>query len=118
MLKDKLSSAPVLGHPDFSLSCKLYTDANLNSFRALLAQEFPEGECVIQYLSKQLTALQQKWPVNEREACAFIFTLNNFRHFLLGSKFTMFTDHMPVHNLFTTEINNVSVQRWAIMLAE
>ena len=36
----------------------------------------------------------------------------------LGSKFTIFTDHMPLRSLFTLEMKNVRVQRWAIMLAE
>ena len=117
-LKQKLSSAPVLGHPDFNLPYKLYTDASLYAVGAVLTQEFPEGERVIQYLSKQLTPGQQKWPVIEREAYAIIFAVNKLRHFLLGSKFTIFTDHKPLRSLFTSEMKNVRVQRWAIMLAE
>ena len=113
-LKQKLSSAPVLGHPNFSLPYKLYTDASLYAVGAVLTQEFPEGERVIQYLSKQLTP----GSVIEREAYAIIFAVNKLRHFLLGSKFTIFTDHMLLCSLFTAEMKNVRVQRWAIMLAE
>ena len=117
-LKQKLSSALVLGHPNFSLPYKLYMDASLYAVGVVLTQEFPEGERVIQYLSKQLTPGQQKWPVIEREAYAIIFAVNKLRHFLLGSKFTLFTDHKPLRSLFTAEMKNVRVQRWAIMLAE
>ena len=117
-LKEKLSSAPVLGHPNFGRPYKLYTDASLHAVGAVLTQEFPEGERVIQYLSKQLSPGQQKWPVIEREAYAIIFAVNKLRHFLLGSKFTIFTDHKPLRSPFTAEMKNVRVQRWAIMLAE
>ena len=70
MLKDKLSSTPVLGHPDFNLPYKLYTDASLHAVGIVQDHEFPEKEHVIQYLSKQLSPGQQKWPVIEKEAYA------------------------------------------------
>ena len=103
-LKQKLLSAPVLGHPNFSLPYKLYTDASLYTVCR-------EGERVIQYLSKQLTPGQQKGPVIEREAYAIIFAVKKLRHFWLGSKFTIFTDHKPLCSLLTEKMKNVRVQR-------
>lgn len=117
-IKQKLISAPVLAHPDMSKPFKLHTDASIHAVGAVLTQDYEQGERVVQYLSKQLTAGQQKWPTIEREAYAIIFAINKLRHFLLGHKFTVFTDHKPLRSLFTSEMKNVRVQRWAIMLEE
>ena len=117
-IKQALASAPVLAHPDFSRPFRLYTDASLYAVGAVLTQDFPEGERVIQYLSKQLTVGQQKWPTIEREAYAIIHAVNKMRHFLLGHRFTVYTDHKPLRSLFSAEMKNARVQRWAIILDE
>ena len=54
-LKSKLVSAPVLAHPDLSQLYKLSTDASLHAVRAVLTQDTPDGERVIQYLLKNLS---------------------------------------------------------------
>ena len=84
----------------------------------VLTQEYDDGEHVIQYLSLQLTAGQQKWPTIEREAYAIIHAVNKLRHFLLGHKFVICTDHKPLRSLFTPDMKNARVQRWAIILEE
>ena len=61
---------------------------------------------------------QRKWPTIEREAYAIIFAVNKLRHYLRGSQFTVFTDHKPLRSLFTSEMKNARIQRWAIMLQE
>ena len=83
-----------------------------------MTQHFPEGERVIQYLSKQLSGAQLNWSVIEKEAYAIIFAVSKLRCFLYGSKFTVFTDHKPLKSLFTSEMKNLRVQRWAIILSE
>ena len=117
-IKQSLSEAEVLAHPDFKRPFKLYTDASLYAVGAVLTQDFDDGEHVIQYLSKQLTTGQQKWPTIEREAYAIIHAVNKLRHFLLGHKFVIYTDHKPLRSLFTSEMKNARVQRWAIILDE
>lgn len=117
-LKSKLCQAPVLAHPDLSKPYKLYTDASLSAIGAILTQEFPEGERVIQYISKQLSEGQRKWAAIEREAYAIVYAVNKLRPYLLGRPFTVFTDHKPLRSLFTSEMKNARIQRWAIILSE
>ena len=81
-------------------------------------QDFPEGPRIIQYVSKQLSDGQKKWPTIEREAYAIIFAVNKLRPYLRGSKFTIYTDHKPLRSLFTSEMKNARIQRLAIMLQE
>ena len=117
-LKYALSSAPLLAHPDLKQPFHLYTDASQYAIGAVLTQTFPEGERVIQYLSKRLSDGQMKWATIEREAFAIVFSINKLRPYLLGSKFTVYTDHKPLRSLFTSEMKNARIQRWAIILSE
>ena len=117
-LKGKLASSSILTFPEPSLPYKLYTDASQYAVGAVLTQDRAEGEKVIQYVSHKLNAGQQKWPTIEREAYAIIHAVKKLRHYLYGSDFTIFTDHKPLKSLFTAEMKNTRVQRWAIQLEE
>ena len=117
-LKTCLTQAPILAYPDTSQAYCLYTDASNGAVGAVLAQDHDGQECVIQYLSHQLNACQQKWPTIEQEAYAIVYAVNKLRHLLYGSKFVIHCDHKPLKTLFTSEMKNARVQRWAISLSE
>ena len=118
-LKTRLISAPILAYPNIAKPYKLYTDASLHAVGAILTQDSDDGEeRVIQYLSHQLTPTQTRWCCMERECYAVIYALSKLRHYLLGSKITVYTDHKPLKSLFTAEMKNARVQRWAVMLDE
>ena len=54
-LKEALSTAPVLGYPDFSREFILEIDASLNGLGAVLSQQGKDGQiCVIAYASHSL----------------------------------------------------------------
>ena len=117
-LRNALIEAPVLAFPDINKPYKLYTDASNYAIGAALVQESPMGERVIQYLSHQLNDTQQRWPIIEKEAYAIVYSIQKFRPYLLSSKFTVMTDHKPLQHLFTSEMRNARIQRWAILLDE
>ena len=117
-LRAALMEAPILAYPDISKPYKLYTDASNYAIGAALVQETEMGERVIQYLSHQLNETQRRWPIIEKEAYAIMYSIQKFRHYLLGSKFTVMTDHKPLKHLFTSEMRNSRIQRWAIILDE
>ena len=89
-LKEALSTAPVLGYPDFSRELILETDASLNGLGTILSQQDKDGQIrVIAYASQslhpsersvqnyslaKLKLLVLKWVVTEK-----------FRDYLLGS---------------------------------
>ena len=118
ILKDKLCSAPVLAHPNLNHPYKLYTDASDYAIGGILTQEIDGKERPIQYISRQLGGSELKWATIEKEAFAIIFSLNKLRQYLLGSKFTIYTDHKPLRSLFTSQVQNLRVQRWAVILSE
>ena len=118
-LIDQLSNPPILAHPQIDKPYILYTDASKNCVGAMLTQEFPEGERPIYFLSHKLSPTQSKWPAVQAETYAIYFAVQKFRPFLYGSpKITVRTDHRPLQYLFTAELVNPSIQRWAIYLSE
>ena len=65
-LKEALSTAPVLGYPDFTLEFILEMDASLNGLGAILSQQYKDGNIhVIAYASQSLCP-------SERSMCNYI----------------------------------------------
>ena len=75
-------------------------------------------EPVIQYISHQFNLVQRRWATIEKEAFAVVCALQKLRPYLLGADFTVYTDHKPLKSLFTKEMANTKIQRWAVLLAE
>jgi hypothetical protein len=61
--KERLISAPILGHPDFAKPFILDTDASKNAIGAVLSQEIDGAETVIAYGSRTLTKTERKYCV-------------------------------------------------------
>ena len=100
-LKIALTTAPVLGYPNFNREFILESDASLRVLGAVLSQVDDTGKvCVIAYASQtlrpsehsmhnyslaKLEPLALKWAVTEK-----------FRDYFMGSKFTVYTDNNPL----------------------
>ena len=119
LLKKALITSPILAHPDPSKPYTLYTDASDKAVGAILVQLDGDGiERVIAYASHKLSGAQLHWPVIEKEAYGVVYALKKFHPYLWGAKFEIHTDHKPLKSMFTSEIRNTKVQRWAINIAE
>ena len=96
-----------------------HTDACDYAIGGILCQMDTNGvERVIQYISHQLNPVQRRWATIEKEAFAVVYALQKLRPYLLGAEFTVYTDHKPLKSLFTKEMANTKIQRWAVLLAE
>ncbi|XP_076840784.1 uncharacterized protein LOC143485286 [Brachyhypopomus gauderio] len=119
-LKQALVAAPVLGYADFSKPFVLEIDASHNGLGAVLSQDqggqrkpiayasrglHPAEQNMSNYSALKLELLGLKWAVTEK-----------FREYLLGAKFTVFTDNNPLSYLQTAKLGAVE-QRWASQLA-
>ena len=99
-LKVALTTAPVLGYPDFNREFILETDASLRGLGAVLSQVDENGKVhVIAYASQTLIP-SEKSMCNYSSAKLELLALKlafteKFRHYLLGSKFTVYTDNNP-----------------------
>jgi hypothetical protein len=107
-LKDKLTSAPVLAPPDTRKDFVIYCDASRQGLGCVLMQE----RKVIAYGSRQLRPHEENYPVHDLELVAVIYALKLWRHYLLGNRCEIYTDHQSLKYLFTQPDLNLRQQRW------
>ena len=92
-LKTKLTTAPVLAFPIFTLPFDLYTDASGVAAGVILAQTQNGVERVIAYAGRTFNQAEQNYTVTEQEALAVLIGVRKFAPYLQGRKFTVYTDH-------------------------
>ncbi|GJU90630.1 putative reverse transcriptase domain-containing protein [Tanacetum coccineum] len=94
--------APILALPEGNDNFVIYCDASLQGLGAVLMQR----EKVIAYASRQLKPHEENYTTHDLELGAVIFALKIWRHYLYGTKCTVFTDHKSLqHILRQKELN-------------
>ncbi len=118
-LKSRLISAPVLAYPDFSKNFLLDTDASDTGIGAVLSQVDDDGkEHVIAYASRLLSKPERRYCVTRRELLAVVVFTKHFRHFLIGTHFTLRTDHGSLTWLKNFREPDGQMARWLERLQE
>ena len=70
----------------------------------------------VEFMSKHLNEVQQRWPVYEREGFAIVHSMEKFDWALRGRKFEVYTDSYSLKWMQTATMGKVA--RWASRLAE
>ena len=70
------------------------------------------------YESRKMNPAEQNYPTHERELLAVIHALRTWRHYLLGRKFTIVTDHHSLKFLQTQPQLSRRQARWLELLAD
>lgn len=117
-LKQKLVEAPVLQYPDFGRPFILTTDASQFAIGSILSQGTPGQDRPIAYASRTLNKAEQAYSTTEKELLSIVWAVKNFRPYLLGRQFKIYTDHMPLTWLFNVKDPGSRLIRWRIKLAE
>ena len=108
-LKKTLTEAPVLAYPDYSKPFILETDTSLKGLGAILSQKGDNNEVhVIAYVSRSLHPLEKSmrdYSSAKIELMALKWSVcNKFKDYLLGSKFTIFTNNNPLHYIKSSKL--------------
>lgn len=111
-LKERLTTTPVLGYPTAEGRYILDTDASNHSVGAVLSQLQWGEEWVLTYASSVLTPAQQRYCVTRHELLAVVRFTRQFRHYLLGKKFLLRTDHGSLAWLFRFKCPEGQLARW------
>lgn len=99
-IKNILCSQPVLEIFDKDLPITIYTDASLNGIGAILKQIQKNGkEKPVGYFSKKLNDTQKRKKAIYLECLAIKEAIKYWQYWLIGRKFTVFSDHKPLENL-------------------
>jgi hypothetical protein len=92
-LKRILCTEPLLIYPDFSQPFIGSCDASTKAFGAVLSQRRDGEEKLFSYCSRQLNHAESKYNTTELELLASLFATKQFRCYLYGRIFTVYTDH-------------------------
>jgi len=117
-LKEKLTIAPIITAPDWSLSFELMCDASDYIVGAVLGQRKEKLFYVIHYASKVLNDAQSNYTTTEKELLAIVYALEKFRAYLIGSKVTIYTDHAAIRYLLAKPESKPRLIRWMLLLQE
>ncbi|KAK3129330.1 hypothetical protein QOZ80_6BG0477810 [Eleusine coracana subsp. coracana] len=113
-LKKRLTSAPVLILPDISKSFDIYCDASKQGLGCVLMQE---GH-VVAYASRQLRKHEEKYPTHDLELAAVVHALKIWRHYILGHRCEIYTDHKSLKYIFTQTELNLRQRRWLELIKD
>ena len=107
-----LTTAPVLSYFDSHKDTELFVDASKFSIGAVLQQVDDRGEShPVGYYSRRLNQAEQNYATYDKELLGLRDGVLHFRHYLLGIKFKVHTDHSSLRWLMTQpEVVGLSVK--------
>ncbi|GJU31637.1 putative reverse transcriptase domain-containing protein [Tanacetum coccineum] len=114
LLKQKLCEAPILALPEGNNDFVVYCDASHQGLGAVLMQR----EKVISYASRQLKPNEENYTTHDLELGAVVFALKIWRHYLYGTKCTVFTDHKSLQHILDQKELNMRQRHWLELLAD
>ncbi|KAI3707613.1 hypothetical protein L6452_26239 [Arctium lappa] len=113
-LQRKLCEAPVLSLPDGTEDFVVYSDASKLGLGCILMKR---GK-VIAYASRQLKVHEINYPTHDLELPAVVFALKLWRHYLYGTRCTLYTDHKSLRHIFDQKDINMRQRRWLELLKD
>ncbi|KAJ9545153.1 hypothetical protein OSB04_024860 [Centaurea solstitialis] len=112
LLKHKLCNTPILALPEGTDNFVVYCDASHQGMGCVLMQ----NEKVIAYASRQLKIHEKNYTSHDLELGAVVFALKIWRHYLYGTKCTIFTDHKSRQHILDQKMLNMRQRRWVELL--
>ncbi|GJV94638.1 putative reverse transcriptase domain-containing protein [Tanacetum coccineum] len=114
LLKQKLCEALILALPEGNDDFVVYYDASLQGLGAVLMQR----EKVIVYASRQLKPHEENYTTHDLELGAVVFALKIWRHYMYGTKCTVFTDHKSLQHILDQKELNMRQHPWLELLPD
>ncbi|GJZ25500.1 putative reverse transcriptase domain-containing protein [Tanacetum coccineum] len=111
LIKQKLCSAPILALPEGSEDFVVYCDASHKGLGAVLMQR----EKVIAY-APTVKVHEKNYTTHDLELGSVVFALKLWRHYLYGTRCTVFTDHKSLQHILDQKDLNMRQRRWLELL--
>ena len=118
LLKEAMTTTPVLCHDDGISQLELLTDASGKGLGAVL-NIIKDGEKrPVAFASRKLVEAEEAYHINELEFLALIWALKRFRHHVYGRKVLVKTDSSVVRWVADRAVatNNQRMLRWLVDL--
>jgi hypothetical protein len=114
IIKKKLTTAPILTLPDIHQNFVIFCDASRQGLGCVLMQ----NKKVIAYASRLLKPHEKNYPTHDLELAAIVHALKIWRHYLIGNKCNIFTDHKSLKYIFTQPDLNLHQRRWLELIKD
>jgi hypothetical protein len=114
VIKEKLTTVPVLTLPDIHQSFVIFYDTSRQGLGCVLMQ----NEKVITYASCLLKPHEQNYPTHDLELVAIVHALKIWRHYLIGNKCHIFTYHKSLKYIITQPDLNLRQRRWLKLIKD
>jgi hypothetical protein len=113
-LKKRLTTALVLTLPYIKKDFVVYCGASKQGLGCVLMQE---GK-VVAYASMQLKKHEENYPTQDLELADVVHALKIWRHYLMGNKCELFTNHKSLKYFFTQTELNMRQRRWLELIKD
>lgn len=118
LLKNLLCSAPILKVFNYSLPTRVVCDASMFCVGGILEQQEANGSWhPVEYYSKRLSISERNYSATDREYVAIRQCLERWRHFLIGIKFVILTDHVALTYIQSSATVSRRNARWLEFLS-
>jgi hypothetical protein len=95
-LRKRLTTALILVMPDMQKSFSIYCDALGQGLGCVLIKD---GHMVA-YASRQLRKHEVNYPTHDLELANVVYALKIWRHYLMGKRCELYTDHKSLKHIF------------------
>jgi hypothetical protein len=113
-LNKRLMSPPVLVMPYLQKGFDIYCDACGQGLGCVLMQE---GH-VTAYASRQLRKHELNYPTHDLELAGVVHTLKIWRHYIMGTKCQVYTNHKNLKYIFNHKDLNLRQHRWLELIKD
>jgi hypothetical protein len=90
----------------------------IDAYKEGLEGVLMQGGSVVCYESRKLNEHEVNYVTHDLELAAIVYALKMWRHYLLGRKFVLMTDHCGLRYLFDQPKLNARQARWMALLSE
>ena len=118
-LKAKMASAPILVFPYWNKEFHVHVGASSVALGVVLAQP-GEGNLdhPIEYASRKLSFVERNYTMTESKGLVMVYSLQKFRHYLLGGHFKMFTNHSTLQYLVNKLVLGGDIYQWLLLFQD
>ena len=95
-LKHKVSQAPILRGPDWSVPFHISSNASDIAIGVVLGQQEDSKPYAIYFISKNMSPAKLNYTETEKEFLVVIYAINKFRHYITGYPTFVHTDHTVI----------------------